>query len=154
MLPKHELTNICILYTDLEKKIGFQEIIWDKCCSKLKPLGNRFLNLSITQRAHHTSNQRRFDVDITSIPRRPNFDQFPRHSHVLFRCNFADRKIHVVSTYFFRSNFSSRKIHAASTYFFRNNLNFVYNWAQIIFGTLQNDVWLVYIFGTFFRIAV
>ena len=48
-----------------------------------------------------TSNPRRFDVDITSISRRPNFDEFPRHFRVLFRCDFAGRKIHVVSTYFF-----------------------------------------------------
>ena len=68
-----------------------------------------------------TSNPRRFDVDITSIRRRPNFDEFLRHLHVVFRCNFADRKIHVVSTYFFRCNFDGRKIHVVSTYFFRCN---------------------------------
>ena len=70
---------------------------------------------------HTTSNPRRFDVDITSIRRRPNFDEFPRHFRVLFRCDFAGRKIHVVSTYFFRCNFAGRKIHAVSTYFFRCN---------------------------------
>ena len=32
---------------------------------------------------HTTSNRRRFDVDITSIRRRPNFDEFPRRFHVL-----------------------------------------------------------------------
>ena len=47
------------------------------------------------------SNPGRFDVDIKSIRRRLNFDEFPRHFHVLFRCNFADRRIHVVSTYSF-----------------------------------------------------
>ena len=51
---------------------------------------------------HSTSNPHRFDVDITSIRGRPNFDEFPRHFHVLFRCNFADRQIHVISTYLFR----------------------------------------------------
>ena len=70
---------------------------------------------------HTTSNRRRFDVDITSIRRRPNFDEFPRRFHVLFRCNFAGRKIHVVSTYFFRCNFDGRKIHLVSTCFFRCN---------------------------------
>ena len=55
-----------------------------------------------------------FDVDITSIRRRPNFDEFPR-------CNFADRKVHVVSTYFFQFNFDGWKIHLVSTYFFRCN---------------------------------
>ena len=45
-------------------------------------------------------NRRGFDVDITSIRRRPNFDKFPRHVRVLFRCNFDGRKIHVVSTLF------------------------------------------------------
>ena len=33
---------------------------------------------------HTTSNRRRFNVDITSIRRRPNFDEFPRRFHVLF----------------------------------------------------------------------
>ena len=65
----------------------------------------------------------RFDVDITWIRRRPNFDEFPRRFHVLLRCNFADRKIHVVSTYFFRRNFDGRKIHVVSTYFFRCNFD-------------------------------
>ena len=32
---------------------------------------------------------------------RPKFDKFLRHFHVLFWCDFADRKIHAVSTYFF-----------------------------------------------------
>ena len=56
-----------------------------------------------SQRAHHvksTLNWRRYYI-IYSIRRRPNVDEFPRHFYVLFRCNFADQKIHVVSTYFF-----------------------------------------------------
>ena len=52
-------------------------------------------------KGHSTSNPCQYDVDITSIRRRPSFDEFSRHFHELFRCNFADRKIHVVSTYFF-----------------------------------------------------
>ena len=72
---------------------------------------------------HTTSNQRRFGVDITSIRGRPNFDEFPRHFHVLLRCNFANRKIHVVSTYVFRCNFDGRKIHVVSTYFFQCNFH-------------------------------
>ena len=51
---------------------------------------------------HTTSNPRRFDVDITSKRRRPNFDEFPRHFRVIFRCSLGGRKIHVVSTYFFQ----------------------------------------------------
>ena len=47
------------------------------------------------------SNRRRLYVDIASIRRAPNFDEFRRHSHVPFPYHFADRKIHVVSTYFF-----------------------------------------------------
>ena len=47
------------------------------------------------------SNRRGFNVDITSKRRSSKFDEFPSHLHVLFRCNFADRKIHVVSTYTF-----------------------------------------------------
>ena len=76
-----------------------------------------------TLNGHTTSNPRRFDVDITWIRRRPNFDEFPRHFRVLFRCNFDGRKIHVVSTYFFRCNFDGRKIHVVSTYFFRCNFD-------------------------------
>ena len=72
---------------------------------------------------HSMSNQRRFDVDITWIRRRPNFDKFPRHFHVLFRCNFADQKIHVVSRYFFQLNFYGWKIHVVSTYFFQCNFD-------------------------------
>ena len=70
---------------------------------------------------HAMSNPRRFNVDITWIRRRPDFDEFPIHFHVLFRCNFDGRKIHVVSTYFFRCNFDGRKIHLVSTCFFRCN---------------------------------
>ena len=61
--------------------------------------------------------------DITSIRRRPNFDEFAHHLHVLFRCNFADQKIHVISTYFFRCNFDGPKIHVVSTYFFQRNFD-------------------------------
>ena len=81
-----------------------------------------------------TSNPRRFDMDITSISRRPNFDEFPRHFRVLFRCDFAGRKIHVVSTYFFRCNFDGRNMHVVFTYFFRRN--FDGQRFDIIFGKL------------------
>ena len=47
------------------------------------------------------SNRRRLYVDTTLTRRAPNFDEFPRHSHVPFPYNFADRKIHVVSTFLF-----------------------------------------------------
>ena len=57
-------------------------------------------------------------TQITSIRRRPNFDEFPRHFRVISRCNFAGRKIHVISTYFLRCNFDGRKIHVVSTYFY------------------------------------
>ena len=66
---------------------------------------------------HTASNRRGFDVDITSIRRRPNFDKFPRHFRAHFRCDFAGRKIHVVSTYFFRCNFDGQKIHFVSRTF-------------------------------------
>ena len=58
---------------------------------------------------HTTSNPHRFDVDIMLIRRRANFDEFPDHFHILFQCNFTDRKIHVVFTYFFRRNFADPK---------------------------------------------
>ena len=67
---------------------------------------------------HTTSNQHGFDVDIKSIRRRPNFDEFPRQFQVLFLRNFDGRNIHVDFTYFFRCNFDGRKIHVDSTHFF------------------------------------
>ena len=66
--------------------------------------------------AHTISNPRRFNVDITSIGRRPNFHEF-------FWRNFAGRKIHVVSTYFLRRNVAGQKIHVVSTYLFRCNFD-------------------------------
>ena len=57
--------------------------------------------LVLVPNRHTTSNPHRFNVDITSIRRRPNFHEFPRHFHVLFWCNSDSRKIHVVSTYLF-----------------------------------------------------
>ena len=50
---------------------------------------------------HTTSNRSRFHIDITSIRRRPIFDEFPHHLRVLYWCNFAGRNIHVFFTYFF-----------------------------------------------------
>ena len=70
-----------------------------------------------------TSNPCQFNMDYTSIRWRTNFEEFPRHSHVLFWCNFTDRKFHVVATYFFRRNFDGRKIHVLYTYFFRCNFD-------------------------------
>ena len=68
---------------------------------------------------HSTLNRRHFDVDITWIRNiRPNFDEFPRHFHVIFWRNFDGRKFHVVSTYFFRCNFDGRKIRVVSTHFY------------------------------------
>ena len=72
---------------------------------------------------HTTSNPRGFDVDITLIRRRPDFDEFPRHFRVFFRCDFDGRKIHIVSTHFFRCNFDGRKIHVFSTYFYQCNFD-------------------------------
>ena len=69
----------------------------------------------------------RIDVDSTLILRGYVEDQistnYPRRFQVLLRCNFADRKIHVVSTYFFRRNLDGRKIQAVSTYFCRCNFD-------------------------------
>ena len=48
-----------------------------------------------------TLNRCRFDVDITSIPWKPNLDEFPRCVHVLFRRNFDGQNIHVVPTLLF-----------------------------------------------------
>ena len=65
----------------------------------------------------------RFDMNFTLIRRRPNFDKSPRHFHVLCRCNFADRNIHVVSTYLFWCNYEGWKIHVVSTYFLQCNFD-------------------------------
>ena len=67
--------------------------------------------------------QRENHVESTSIRRRPNFNELSRRFHVLFRRDFADRIIHVVSTYFFRCNFDGGKIHVVSTCFFRCNFD-------------------------------
>ena len=83
----------------------------------------RYLQKEGVPNGHITSNRRRFDVDNTSICQRPNFDEFPHRFHVLFQCNFSDRKIHIVSTYFSRCNFDGGKIHVVSTYFFRCNFD-------------------------------
>ena len=99
---------------------------------------------------HTTSNPRRFDVDIASMRRRPNFDESPSHFHVLFRRNFAGRKIHVVFKYFFRCNFDGQKIYVVSTYFFRCNfavqkIHFIsthFSWHNF---TGQN----IYVFSTY-----
>ena len=78
--------------------------------------------MEISQRKYR-ANPHWFDVDITSLRQRLNFDKFSRHFQVLFWCNFADRKIYVISTYFFQCNFDSRKIHVVSTYLFRCNFD-------------------------------
>ena len=93
--------------------------MWD---SHLKCFTWKFSQVLVPNE-HSTSNRRQFHVDNTWIRRRPNFDEFPRHFHVLFWCNFADRKIHVVSTYFFWCNFNDRKIRVVSTYFFWCNFD-------------------------------
>ena len=56
---------------------------------------------NIFPNGHTTSNPRQFDVDIKSIRRKPNFDEFPRHFCVLFRCDFEVEK----STWFPRAFF-------------------------------------------------
>ena len=67
------------------------------------------IKLAYLSQRHTKSNPRRFDVDITWICRRENFDKFPCHFHILFQCNFTDRKIHVAFTYFNRYNVTVRK---------------------------------------------
>ena len=90
--------------------------------------------INIHPNGHTTSNAHRIHVDITSIRRRPNFDKFPRHFRVLFRCNFDGHKIHVVSTYFHRCNFDGRNMHVVFTYFFRRS--FDGQRFDIVFGKL------------------
>ena len=96
-------------------------VAW-KNVSRSLQLTQRFWT-NVPPNGHTTSNRRQFDVDITSIHRRPNYDEFPRWFHLLFLCNFGDQKIHVVSTYIFWCNFNSRKIYVVSTYFFRRNFD-------------------------------
>ena len=103
----------------------------------------RFLRKTMPN-GHTTLNLRRFDVDITSIRRRPNFNEFHvisayffdvismvEKSTYFFWCNFAGRKTHVVSTYFFRCNFDGWKIHVVSMYFHR--CNFVGRNVHVVF---------------------
>ena len=99
------------------KNLSFKLFKQNPCTTDYPFLENNRFSLSISKLpiGHATPNPRRFDVNITSICQRPNFDEFPRHFQVLFRCNFADRKIDVVSTYLFRRNFTGRKIHVVST---------------------------------------
>ena len=85
---------------------------------------------------HTTWNPCRFDVDITSICRRLNFDDFPHHFRVLFQCNFDVRKIHVFSTYSYLCNFADWKFHAVSTYFFRCNFKICTLLLLIIFDVI------------------
>ena len=72
---------------------------------------------------HTTSTRRRIHVDITSIRPRLTSDEFPWHFYVLFQCNFADRKICVISTYFFHCYIEGPKIHVVSTSFFQRNFD-------------------------------
>ena len=70
----------------------------------------------ITQRAHHiepTSIRRRYYVDASKSKFRRISTSFPRDEKSHW-CNFADWKIHVVSTYFFWHNFAGRKIGVVS----------------------------------------
>ena len=91
-----------------------------ECYNSLSHKQNGFSKLP---NEHTTSNPRQFDVDITSVGQRPNFDENPCCFTYFYWCNFACRKIHVVSTYFFRCNFDGRKTHVVSTYFFCCNFN-------------------------------
>ena len=100
---------------------------------------------------HAMSNPRRFNVDITWIRRRPNFDEFPIHFRVLFRCNFDGRKIHVVSTYFFRCNFDGRKTHIVSTYLFRCNFDGgKIHIVSMYFYQCNFDGWNMHVLFTYF----
>ena len=85
---------------------------------------------------HTTSNRCWFHVDITSIRRRPNFDEFPRHFHVLFRCNFSDLKIHIVSTYLFGVSSMVQKSTLFSLNFFDVTLMSKNpRWLHVLFST-------------------
>ena len=65
---------------------------------------------------HITSNRHQFHIDIKSIHRRPNFNEFPRHFHVLFWCNFVEKK----STSFPRPFFGVISMVKKSTFFRRS----------------------------------
>ena len=70
-----------------------------------------------THRTHH--------VEPTPISCRYCIDtlkrnyQFPRHFDIFFWCNFDERKIDVVSTYFVWRNFNDQNIDVLSMHFFR-----------------------------------
>lgn len=89
---------------------------------------------------HKTWNRRQFDVDITSVCRKQNIDEFPRLLHVLFRMKFRlaknrhrfnvlfltyfdERNFGDVSTHIFRPNFDGRKVDLISMYLFQPNFD-------------------------------
>ena len=124
----------------------------------------RFLRKTMPN-GHTTLNLRRFDVDITSIRRRPNFNEFHvisayffdvismvEKSTYFFWCNFAGRKIHVVSTYFFRCNFDGQKIYIVSTYFFQ--CNFAGRKIHVVstyFFRCNFDGWKIHVVSMYFH---
>ena len=74
---------------------------------------------------HTMSNRRRFRVDVTSIRQRINFDEFSRHFHVLFRCNFAALK-----TYLFRRTFLDVILMVKKSTLFACNFFDDFQWAK------------------------
>ena len=77
------------------------------------------MNLFSTQWAHYVESKsirRGYYIDRSRVKFRRISTSFSR---TFFRCYFAGRKIHVVSTYYFRCNLDGRKIHVVSTYFYR-----------------------------------
>ena len=98
---------------------------WFRCRDKLS---NPLASIGYGNRCRHQTMYQMgtpcwMHVDITWIRRRPNFDKFPCHFHILFQCNFSDQIIHVVSMNFFRHNFDDWKIHIVSMYFFRRDFD-------------------------------
>ena len=111
--PTWKLWHQWVLHVDFSMSFRRQIDVTSVLAASVLSFSNIFPN------GHTTSNPRRFDVDITSIRGKPNFDEFPLHFRLLFRRDFNGWKTHVVSTYFFWCNFDGRRIHIVSTYFFR-----------------------------------
>ena len=64
----------------------------------------------------NTLNRRWFDVDIMSIRRKKNIDQYPLRFKELFRCNLERQKSDVVWTYFVQHSFDGPKCDIISMY--------------------------------------
>lgn len=81
-----------------------------------------FLKLkNVLFNGHIISNRHQSDVDVMSICKKQNFDEFLLRFDALFRWNFDGWKVDVVLTCFLQRNFDQREIEIVLTYIVRRN---------------------------------